>query len=421
MSEVNKKGYNQNTREGVIDKAEVPFTYREKLYIIRRKIDGLWNFVQSIPRTSKTEADQLSLLTSLIKLEWINRFPGSDSLNISFRNDGEYYTITYGEGDIDYMGQEAYIMRYPLGNRVLTYPPVRKTFTLIQSFNGEGTSLNILRNEDETVIELEGWASEDWRNRHVLQNLMNLRSKIRGLVKTKYLTIEASCEVPTDVFVDIFTRKIQALLKGEAEIYRFTSAGNRWVSEPFLVELKTGEVLNLFFDKKLKDKFLAIPPKILGSLEFYLHKGENPKVVSEQIEEIIKLPSIQRACGIEVEEDTATETFMLNFVHEMKDFHAFSMQSNTFYTGSAWEESIASGMDKYNELMKLYSEFMSRRPSNYRLFITIPVLPNQSTEDKRNAVFQEATVRLSISLKEEKEREQRGYPNVYTVKKVTKA
>lgn len=279
-----QRTFNPETREGVIYREEV--VGREPFYlnVLKEVMFGIWSYVRETKVKAMTEQDFIDEFIHLMKQEAKRMFPLMGELHVKVENNGYYYAVYLSYGDRETKVFRGFILRYPLGLRVVKSVGTKSSFNLIRSLNqaAENSSCHIVRVMDNTVIPMNTWKKRDEENLALFNELENLFNEA-GVSK---VTLEFNSYISTTVLVKMFMRKLEAL-KADKEIYRIRLN----VREAKLC-LVNSQNENTFFvlekNSKLYTNLIRLPIWFGNGLELYGDKNEVSEAsLLEQLESVL--------------------------------------------------------------------------------------------------------------------------------------
>lgn len=296
QTNISRKTFNAETREGVIYRENVEGREPFYLNVLREVMFGIWSYVRETKVKATTEQDFIDEFIHLMKQEAKRMFPLMEELHVKVENKGYYYAVYLSRGDTETKVFRGFILRYPLSLRMVKSMGTRSAFNLIRSTNraAENSGCYIIRVMDNIVIPLNTWKKEDEKNLALFNKLENLVDE----AEVSKVTLEFNSYIPTTLLVKMFERKLEAL-NAKKEIYRIKIE----VSTAKLYFVNSQNESSFFVfenNSELYTKLIRLPVWFVNGLELY---GENDeKVLLAQLEEIISSEDVSKLARVKSEQ-----------------------------------------------------------------------------------------------------------------------
>ena len=279
-----QRTFNPETREGVIYREEV--VGREPFYlnVLKEVMFGIWSYVRETKVKAMTEQDFIDEFIHLMKQEAKRMFPLMGELHVKVENNGYYYAVYLSCGDRETKVFRGFILRYPLGLRMVKSVGTKSSFNLIRSLNqaAENSSCHIIRVMDNIALPLNAWKNQSEDNLALLKELERLFDE----VNTTRVALDFNSYIPTTVLVKMFMRKLEALKAGK-EVYRIRL--NVREAKLYLVNSQNESIFFVLEkNSKLYTNLIRLPIWFGNGLELYGDKNEVSKAfLLEQLESVL--------------------------------------------------------------------------------------------------------------------------------------
>ena len=280
QTNISRKTFNAETREGVIYRDDVEGREPFYLNVLREVMFGIWSYVRETKVKAKTEQDFIDEFIHLMKQEAKRMFPLMEELHVEVENNGYYYAVYLSRGDIRRKVFRGYILRYPLSLRMVKSIGTRSAFNLIRSLNrvAENSNCCIIRAMDNITLPMNTWKKRDEKNLALFNELESLFDEV-GVSK---VTLEFNSYISTTLLVKMFKRKLEALKEGK-ETFRVRLGTRK--NRLFFIDQKNESVfVDLKETSDFYNKLIRLPTWFLHGLEVYSKTTFN---LTEELEELL--------------------------------------------------------------------------------------------------------------------------------------
>lgn len=247
---------------------------------------GIWSYVRETKVKAVTEQDFIDEFIHLMKQEAKRMFPLMEELHVKVENKGYYYAVYLSRGEVETKVFRGYILRYPLGLRMVKSIGTGSSFNLIRSLNHATNDSNysIIRVMDNIVLPMKAWKGADEKNLALLERVGNLFDEV-GVSK---VSLDFNSYIPTTLLLKLFERKLEAL-KAEKEIYRI-KIDTKTAKLYFVKSNDQDKFFSIEVDSELYTKLVRSPVWLVNGLDVYTEKDEQPSL--NQLEEIFSMEEV---------------------------------------------------------------------------------------------------------------------------------
>ena len=278
--------FNPETREGIIYREDTKGREPFYLNVLREVMFGIWSYVRETKVKVLTEQDFIDEFIHLMKQEAKRMFPLMEELHVKVENKGYYYAVYLSRGEVETKVFRGYILRYPLGLRMVKSIGTGSSFNLIRSLNHATNDSNysIIRVMDNIVLPMKAWKGTDEKNLALSTKVENLFDE----AEVSKVSLEFNSYISTTLLMKMFARKLEAL-KAKKEIYRI-KIDVKSAKLYFVNENSEDKAFSVEVESELYSKLIRSPVWLIHGLEVYVDKDEQPSL--NQLEEIFSMEEI---------------------------------------------------------------------------------------------------------------------------------